>query len=504
MPGQHIAFQPQGPAVELEADYVVVGSGAGGATAAVTLARGGASVIIVEAGPWRDPDDYPSSVYGGMRDLMEDWGSMLARGRAFWPIVQARLVGGTTVINSAICVRTPADIFRNWQREFGIDGDAMAEAVWRHQETIETELCVEEVPVAARGRSNELAMVGANKLSFDSHVMKRYVKGCTGSGQCMQGCKQLRKQSTNLNYVPEVIERGGSVVSCAPVKRVLMEGLRAVGVTGHFVHPQGQARGATFVVRAKKAVLVAASVTHTAPILERSGLRHAALGQGFRAHPGTPVFGVYDEPVDMFSGATQGWASTAFREEPGFKLETLSLPLDLVAGRLSGGGRILMDRLSEYRHMAMWVQACRAEAVGVVRNGFMDKPSISYTATPADMHRFRTAMHLIAKMHFAAGARAVVPAIFGLPYKLGPNEVDQIKDAPLDPQAYVAILSHLFGGAMMGTNPLRSVVDERGRVHGYQGLLVVDASVIPTNLGVNPQHTIMGLARLFAEHQLAA
>ncbi|MFA6033145.1 MAG: FAD-dependent oxidoreductase, partial [Myxococcota bacterium] len=55
----HIPFQPKGGDVSLDADYVIVGSGPGGAPAAVTLARGGAKVIVVEAGPWRDPQDYP-------------------------------------------------------------------------------------------------------------------------------------------------------------------------------------------------------------------------------------------------------------------------------------------------------------------------------------------------------------------------------------------------------------------------------------------------------------
>jgi len=66
----------------------------------------------------------------------------------------------------------------------------------------------------------------------------------------------------------------------------------------------------------------------------------------------------------------------------------------------------------------------------------------------------------------------------------------------------VAILSHLFGGCTMGKDPSRSVCDELGRVRGYEGLYVVDASVIPTNLGVNPQHTIMALARHSAQAML--
>lgn len=498
----HVAFQPRGEDVELEADWVVVGSGAGGATAAVTLARGGERVAIVEAGPYRDPGDYPSSVYGAMRDMLDAWGSNFTRGRAYWPIVQGALVGGTTVINSAIAVRTPADIFEQWERDHGVGGAAMAERVARAQDVIERELCVEEVPLEARGRSNLLAKQAADKLGFDNHYMLRYIKGCLGHGQCLQGCREDRKQSLNRNYIPETLERGGQLLSCAPAERVLMSGTRAVGVEGRFKHPQTRDKGARFTVRAKKGVLVAASVTRSALLLQSSGVRNKALGKNFRAHPGTPVLGVYDDPVDMNTGATQGWASTAFRKEPGFKLETLSLPLDMLAGRLSGTGAQLMERLTEFRHIAMWVQACRAESVGEIRAALGGRPAVHYTASRADMVRFRDAMHLVAQMHVAAGARAILPSVYGMPYKLAPNEIDRIKDAPLDPRAYVAILSHLFGGCVMGADPARSVCDEHGRVHGYQGLVVADASVIPTNLGVNPQHTIMALARSFAENLL--
>lgn len=501
----HVSFRPKAsPDFELEADYVVVGSGAGGASAAVILARGGAEVAIVEAGAWRDPEDYPSTTYGAMRDLFDDWGSQIARGRALWPIVQARTVGGTTVINSAICVRTPGDIFEQWAREHGVGGDAMAERVWRAQDRIEDELCVEEVPPEARGNSNTLAMLGAKNAGYDSHWIKRYVKGCVGAGQCLQGCKNLRKQSTNLNYIPEVLERGGHVLSSAPVHRIRLEGKRAVGVEGRFSHPETRERGGRFLVRARKAVVVAASATHSPALLMRSGIRSKALGRFFRAHPGTGIFGVYDEPVDMNTGATQGWASTAYRESPGFKLETLSIPFEMVASRLSGGGVELMRRLTEYRHICMWVLAVRAESVGTVKNGLFDKPVVRYGLDRADMIRFREGLHLVAKTHVAAGAKKLILGIAGMPYSITPDQVDLLKEAPLDPRAYIAILSHLFGGCVMGDDPSRSVTDGSGRVHGYESLVVADASVIPTNLGVNPQHTIMGLASLFAEDLLAS
>ena len=91
-----------------------------------------------------------------------------------------------------------------------------------------------------------------------------------------------------------------------------------------------------------------------------------------------------------------------------------------------------------------------------------------------------------------------------MPYKLTADDVHLLDDAPVDPRAYVAVLSHLFGGAVMGADANRSVCDPHGRVRNTQGLIVADASVIPTTLGVNPQHTIMALAMLRAEELLNA
>jgi choline dehydrogenase-like flavoprotein len=306
-----------------------------------------------------------------------------------------------------------------------------------------------------------------------------------------------------LNYVPEVIDCGGNVVSCAPVDAITLENLRAVGVTGRFRDPVTRRAGARFAVRARLGVVVAASATQTPLLLARSGIKSRALGTLFRAHPGTGVFGVYDHPVDQNVGATQGWASMKFREDPGLKLETLAIPPEMVAGRLSGGGRELVRRFREYRNIAMWVAAVRAESVGTVKPGFFGGVVVRYQLDAADMRKLRTGLAKVAEMHFAAGARHVIPGIQGLPYKLGPDEVQRIEEGPLDPRAYIAILSHLFGGCPMSADPRVGVVDGEGKVYGTEGLYVADASAIPTTLGVNPQHTIMGLASAWAERLVA-
>jgi len=83
------------------------------------------------------------------------------------------------------------------------------------------------------------------------------------------------------------------------------------------------------------------------------------------------------------------------------------------------------------------------------------------------------------------------------------DEVKLIADGPTDPRCYGFIASHLFGAARMGPDPRSSVVGKDFATHALQRLFVVDSSVFPTNLGVNPQHSIMAISR-FAATRLAA
>ncbi|MFT7519314.1 MAG: choline dehydrogenase-like flavoprotein [Kiritimatiellia bacterium] len=498
----HLSWRPRGNDLHLDVDFVVVGSGAGGAAAASTLARAGASVCIVEAGAWRDPEHYPDDFYGALRDLYDNWQTTVGIGRSLCPIVQARTVGGTTVINAAICVRTPRDVVDLWSDQHGFDAEHTWRELQRHQDDLERDLSVQLVDEPNAGRHNTLAIASAHRRGDHDHVMRRYAKGCEGTGRCILGCRSGAKQSTNLNLVPEVLTLGGHVLSCAPVRRVMLSGRRAVGVSGHFVHPAHRAKGANFEVRARRAVVMAASATHSPVLLKRSGVRSKALGKRFMAHPGGGVVGIYDDPVDMNHGVTQGWASTRYREDRHVKLETLSMPLEMMAGRLGGGGAQLIAKLAEYRHMAHWVVAVRAEAEGTVRPSLLGTPMVRYSLTRRDTERLRWGLKHVAEQHFEAGATKVMPGIYGAPDVLGPDDLGVLDQVSMDPRRQVVILSHLFGGCVMGTDESRSVCDLRGKVHGYEGLVVADASCIPTTLGVNPQHTIMALARMHAESLL--
>ena len=152
--------------------------------------------------------------------------------------------------------------------------------------------------------------------------------------------------------------------------------------------------------------------------------------------------------------------------------------------------------------MAMWAAAVRAEARGSVRAsplGSAAPPTLRYEPTRSDTERLRRGILKLARLHFAAGAEAVMPGVHGLPTRLGPDQLALIAEAPLDNRCWTWVLTHLFGGCVMGADERRSVVGPDLSVRGVDGLHVVDASCLPTTLGVNPQLTIMSVARLVAE-----
>lgn len=485
------------PARELEVDYAVVGTGAGGATAARVLAEAGRSLVMLEEGPQLGTADRPRAVRDAMRISFRDSGTMSTHSRTPLPVLQGRLVGGSTAINSGIIWRMPEDVRRVWVDDHGlgelVDGTRL-DAIFTR---IESELSIAETPPAVRGRNAALMERAAEALGLPGRAIDRNVSGCVGSARCLQGCPREARQSMDVTYVPRAVAHGAELWPLARVDRIVVRGGRAVGVAGQQIDGKSGRGQAPFFVRAKRGVIIAAGALHTPLLLRKAGLR-GLVGERFQAHPGAAVVGRFAEPVVQGFGATQAY-EVPLRER-GYKLESLSMPPELLAARLPGVGASWQARLSELDHYAHWVTQVRMRALGSVRPSLRGAPVLRYEPLPDDLARVRESVALLARMFFAAGAREVSHGIHGLPPVLTDrSEVALIERTPLSLARIHLLASHLFGTACAGRDASRSVVGPDLGCHAVRDLYVMDASVFPTNLGVNPQHTIMAVAWSAAE-----
>jgi choline dehydrogenase-like flavoprotein len=489
-------------AVEEMFDYVIVGSGAAGATAARVLADTGASIAVVEEGPTVTTAEFGDKAFPAFRRIYRDMGLQTARGRAPIPVLQGSCLGGTTVVNSAIAWRIPDDVWQPWATEHGLAEALPLDELHQHWDQIERELAMRPTAAEVLGENNRLLAEASAKLGLAAMPTQRFENGCLGSGRCQLGCPHGAKQSMLVSYLPYASERGAALYTSARVSRVLMDGDRAVGVAGHFHVPPFKRNLAPFTLRARHGVLVAASAIQTPGLLARSGVRSPHLGRHFQGHPGMGLAARFDAPVTMWAGATQGYEMHQHRQAGRYKIESLALPPEALFARLPGAGHEWVAGMAEAGHLAVWAVQLRAYAEGSVRQGLLGT-DIRFEMTQQDMTNLRKGLRLTAELMFAAGAREIYPGIHGLPRRL--TTVDQaalIESGPSDPACYSLVLTHLFGTARMSVRPEQGVVGPDFAVHGTRGLYVIDSSIFPTNLGVNPQTPIMGIA-MHAAKQIA-
>jgi len=480
-------------------DFVVVGSGAAGATAARVLTERGFDVVIVEEGPPVDRTVSAKGVFPTFTHYVRDAASQAALGRSFIPILQGRCVGGSTAINSAICWRTPEDAYDRCFRKHGLDKAVPIDALDRAFARIEEELHITEVREEILGRNSWLMREAGRLAGLEGRMIPRNEKDCEGSGNCLLACPTNRKQSTDQNYIPMSLAKGARLYATCRADRVTTRGGRADGLDGTFLDGYGR-KGPRLRVEARRGVIVAGSAIHSPQLLQRSRLgNRRQVGAHFQAHPGTAMVGVFDDPVRPWSGATQGYEIDHYRKER-MKLETIGLQPELAGVRLPYVGAELMRSLADFGHVAIWAVLCRANAEGSVGHLGPFGTRITYTPLPEDVAVIRRGLKLTGELMFSVGAKAVLPGIFGVPARItSPDGLKAIDEATLDPRAYHLIATHLFGPTRMSVDPRGGVVGPDFQVHGVPGLYVIDSSVFPTNLGVNPQHTIMGVAWVASE-----
>lgn len=485
----------------IDADVVIVGSGAGGGVAAGVLAEGGRHVVVLEKGINPGPGDL-TQVEGEMLSrLYLDGGLMMTQSGSI-PILAGSCLGGGTTINYTTSFPLPEATRAEWDRLSGLGlfssrrfGDSLGRVMRQiHVGTTWT----------TPGERDQLLERGCRALGWHVDVIPRNVSGCCEGiecGYCGYGCRHGAKNSTARTYLADAARRGADLIVGAEAERILIERRHAVGVVARVRGEKGAE--SRLLVRAPVVIAACGSI-NTPALLLRSGLRSPRIGRGLHLHPASAVAGLFPHRVEPWTGSLQTRYSDQFAsidDGYGVKLETAPVHFALPA---SGFGwessRRHREDIGRLAHTSIIGLLLRDRDSGRVTIGPHGGPRVHYELSRFDEGHIRKAIVGAAEALAAAGATEVfslhTPPVRGRPGTPGwLTRFGQDADTTGYRRCRMSYISfHQMATAAMGADPQRGAVDEAGESFEVRGLYVADAAAFPTSSGVNPMITIMGLA----------
>jgi len=481
-----------------DCDVAIVGSGAGGAAAAATLAEAGLDVLVLESGPYVDLGGYPSDPLEAMPLFYRDGGMTIALGKPAIPVPVGRTVGGTTVINSGTCFRAPREVLEEWRDREGVGWATELDPLYEAAEEV---LAVTPLDIETLGRNGQLCAEGARTLGASGGPISRNAGRCVQCSSCPLGCRIDAKRAAHVSYLPRAVAAGARVRAGVQVQRLITEDGRVSGLACRAGLPTTGAQemrrnarpaaGRDWQVRAK-AVISAGGAFGTPELLLRSGIRHPALGRHLHIHPAAWIGARYDEEVRGWEGVMQSYYVDQWQPE-GILLEATFTPLSFGAQWLPGAGPAFTDRVANFDRIAsigVHLHDRSEGRVGLTSNGSL---RLSYRLAAEEARRIQFGIARATEIHFAAGATEVYPNV-GPVSVIKRGELEQFESLRLRPADLRLEAFHPMSTARMGADPDTSVVDPSGAVRGVDGLYVADGSLLPTSVGVNPMMTIIACA----------
>jgi choline dehydrogenase-like flavoprotein len=497
-------------------DLVIVGAGAGGGTLAQRLARRGWTVVVLEKGPFWDPDRDWVSDEAGSHKLY--WTEERIIGGSD-PVELGKNnsghgVGGSMVHYAGYCPRFhPSDFEVRTRDGVGEDWPISYEDLKPHYERLELELPVAGEywpwgdphgyphgphPVAGGA---DLGREGARRIGIEMRVGPVGITNgsfgnrphCIYRGYCLQACKVNAKASPLVTHIPDAIEHGAEIRADCMVSRVEID-----DSTGRVTGVRYVRDGIERVQRADAVAICGYSIETPRLLLNSTSARfphglangNDQVGRCVMVQGAPQIAGRFPDELRMYKAPPPEISSEQFYETDetrgfarGFSLQTVGpLPIDWARHVLADGhwGLALREYMRDYNHWytlgalseLLPLPENRVTVVSDVLDGNgIPVARMEYSQCENDRKNIATAKQTLQDIFEAAGAQDILT-------------IDRY--------------AHLVGGCRMGSDPERSVVDSDHRAWEVPNLFIADGSVMPTQGSANPALTIMALAARLA------
>lgn len=467
----------------IDCEILVIGSGPGGATTACLLAEAGKDVLLLEEGSEYRQDAFPLYSLEEMNRKYRNSGLTPSFGKTKVTYLEGRCLGGASEINAALYHPPMPETLMEWKLRYQIDdfGPSELEPWFRESES---EIQVSTIPYALDPASIRLK-AGADKLGWRNEQIKRFWSYPPGADPAHKGARQ----SMTETFIPRARRAGCQVMTQTFVKRLIVEGERVSAAIARVRDEDG--RESEIELRFKD-LFVCAGTLQTATLLQRSGIR-GLVGKTLRIHPMLRMPVRFEQEVNDPSYGVPVQQVIEFKPHMTLGCSHAALP-HLVMWL--GGSSEERDRvLAQWRNMALFYVLVIGHAKGSVQNiPFFNEPFVRYPLDDHDLAMLGEGLHRLGRLLFEAGAVEFFNPVNGAPSIRRPQDLGQLRTGLPHGRMTVSTI-HLFATCPMGEDRRRCVVDSYGKMHGMSNLWINDASILPEATGVNPQATLMAIAR---------
>lgn len=472
----------------IDADVVVVGSGAGGATTALRLAEAGLDVVVLEEGAHHPTESFSKSVPELLGSLYRGGGLTPILGKPNIAFGEGRCLGGSTVVNGAIFRRPPTSLLEKWEKTLGIP-DLCGPAMQERFDTLEHDMNSTPQPDRTKNLGSWRIADAAERLGWSHEILSRAQVNCQNSNRCPTGCPNGAKQSMLVSYLP-MAERAGARIFCnALVEKIVIEKgtargvIAKVGIAGrkHRLHLRS------------KSVFICAGPTQSPALLMRSGVR-ANVGNSLQLHLNLRTVARFDTGISPRVGTIMSAAVDEFIQR-GILIGTSNFDLPYLASSLTAQpAETINEVMDDWQRSGMYLAQIKASGhARIEQNALWGRPTTSYNLTPADLDNIRFAIEKLTALLLEAGARGIYFPIMGSKAVTSMGDAHSLARDMRSAKHLNLVSVHAMGSCPMGAHG-NAPLDPFGRVKGVQALYVNDASALPEATSVNPQMSVMAMS----------
>ena len=516
-------------------DYLVVGSGPGGATVASQLQAAGKRVVLIEKGPFvvwgsMTTRSYPRLMYEGDRATTTDNAIIIRSGET---------LGGGSTVNIDLAFSPLESTIQShinaWIEEGLMDSSYSTERLASAYEWVTETIGTRTLSESELNNDNRALWDGASAYGVDPSLyhLNRFPVGDSPSpvDDKLDAARQLiypaiADSQNPLGLIPDAI-----------VDEVLFDGsgLRATGVRLQTTAPWTEygntivdpsklwiEPGVSVTIEASEIVLAAGTIGTTCILLNTARTNPAVanplIGRGLILHPSFPLLGLFDHTINLLDGLDSATFVPSFGVTPGFIYETMGGLPAYGAVLIPGSGKQIYDELARFNDYVGF--GCMLVDTPSEDNRVMLDDSgdtvLQYALSDADKDRFRVGVAIGIRMMFLAGAKKVIiptnENVLGLPsfdpmvgtYLTDITQADTVqRNIRFVPNRTILTSAHLQASNKMGPKN-KGVVSLNHRLWAANGeevpnVYVMDSSIFPTSVGANPMQSLYSIARIFSE-----